>query len=722
MGCDVDIGLVADPRWGGGTTTALLNEIKAYRAAGLSCAFVFAEAPVLARSRPPHPGFLEALARQEIPLLPAGMTCRARLAVVHHPAVCQVPPARRFPLAAGQVALVAHHPAVERDGCIAYDYERACSVLAEQFGKPVRVLPVGPAVRRSLRLAAPGTELSEDDWPNLLDLSDWPLRVPQAEPRGPLVVGRHSRPDPLKWPDPEVAAKVFPARPDLTFLMLGVDGAVRALFDPWPGHWQGLPFRPGAAKAFLSGLDAYAYYHSSRWTEAFGYSVLEALASGLPTLVPPAMAETFGDGPLYAEPEAAGAIYDRLVGDPAFRAAAGVAARRAAERFDILSAAPRIARLLGSGPGARRRLRRPDRPDTALVVTSNGVGAGHVMRQIAIAEAAPIDQRHVFFTLSEAAGFAARAGFLVETRPFHRRLRLDPDQWNDWFGTQILEAVQFYAPEVVVFDGNLPYRGLTDAIGSVSGLTAVWVRRGMWRSASPEAADRSAAFDLILQPGEVAGAADPGLAGLDSAASVEVPPILPCPPRRRLSREIARRLLCLPEEGFVVLLALGSGRNYDMSAARQRTLAAFSDAVVVEPVNPVAPAPPAPEGKWHLQRQIFPLARYLAAFDAAVVAAGYNTFHEVMAAALPTLFVPNTAPEMDLQEVRAEHAARNGWALSARAEDPYAQARYLAALRSDEVRQNLRRGAGTIDSAWDGAGHAASLIALTARRHRAVVA
>ncbi len=54
---------------------------------------------------------------------------------------------------------------------------------------------------------------------------------------------------------------------------------------------------------------------------------------------------------------------------------------------------------------------------------------------------------------------------------------------------------------------------------------------------------------------------------------------------------------------------------------------------------------------------VYPLSRYLRAFDAAVVAAGYNSYHEMVMAGVPAAYVPNLATTTDDQLARAEHAA-----------------------------------------------------------------
>ena len=66
----------------------------------------------------------------------------------------------------------------------------------------------------------------------------------------------------------------------------------------------------------------------------------------------------------------------------------------------------------------------------------------------------------------------------------------------------------------------------------------------------------------------------------------------------------------------------------------------------------------------HLVRH-FPLSEYYSAFDLAVVAAGYNSFHESLRLGVPTLLVPNSHTSLDDQASRAGHAHRQGWALTA---------------------------------------------------------
>jgi UDP-N-acetylglucosamine:LPS N-acetylglucosamine transferase len=72
-----------------------------------------------------------------------------------------------------------------------------------------------------------------------------------------------------------------------------------------------------------------------------------------------------------------------------------------------------------------------------------------------------------------------------------------------------------------------------------------------------------------------------------------------------------------------------------------------------------------------LHLRTYPLSRYFNAFDGAISAAGYNSFHELIAYSLPAIFIPNEHPTMDDQLMRAQFAQRHGLALCARACEPY---------------------------------------------------
>jgi predicted glycosyltransferase len=57
----------------------------------------------------------------------------------------------------------------------------------------------------------------------------------------------------------------------------------------------------------------------------------------------------------------------------------------------------------------------------------------------------------------------------------------------------------------------------------------------------------------------------------------------------------------------------------------------------------------------------YPNSLYFKGFDASVQAGGYNSFHEMRAFGIPTLFIPNTKTGMDDQVLRCNRAQVEGW-------------------------------------------------------------
>ncbi len=344
-------------------------------------------------------------------------------------------------------------------------------------------------------------------------------------------------------------------------------------------------------------------------------------------------------------------------------------------RFGLSRFPARIKAFLdGPRPSAPATRRGAEHPRRVLMVTSNGVGLGHVTRAMAIGSRLPAGFQPVFFTLSRAIRLIREAGFLAESVPFHRGIGADPERWNDIFAEEIHAALAFYRPRVLIFDGNVPYRGLTAALAGHPEVFSVWVRRAMWSPINAGALATADTFDAVIEPCEVAGAYDPGPT-VAEAGSVHRVPAHP-PPRSRGpsgpgggahgARDRAR--------GARGRLAT-RGRQQLRPRRRSRTVLAALDAVgatVVEFVSPVGETVPVPSGTRHTVRSTYPSSPLSAAFDFQVSGAGYNSFHEAVAAGLPTVFVPNEAGRWIFRSCAPASPTGGPSGSLLRADDPYA--------------------------------------------------
>src|SRR5262249_45582490 len=135
----------------------------------------------------------------------------------------------------------------------------------------------------------------------------------------------------------------------------------------------------------------------------------------------------------------------------------------------------------------------------------------------------------------------------------------------------------------------------------------------------------------------------------------------------RLPRDVAAQALGVDAGKMTAVIQLGSERNFDFDELRSRIVTELlaRGIQVVEVLNPLARAPGEPiPGTRRIKA--YPLAEHFAAIDLMVTNAGYNSFHECIHGGVPTIFVPNEAPVMDDQNVRAAYARSAGLGLCLR--------------------------------------------------------
>ncbi len=163
-----DIVFACDPRFEGGTISAITAAMRAAVAGGLRAAVLPFRCGLWARPRLWSERFVSTLRETGLPLLSPTEPAETRIVFAEHPFVFQAFPDRPARLRTDAVVLVAHHPPMLADGREDADFGRAASILGRFFGAPVMVAPVGPAVRRSLVRAGVG-DLTAFDLYNCID-------------------------------------------------------------------------------------------------------------------------------------------------------------------------------------------------------------------------------------------------------------------------------------------------------------------------------------------------------------------------------------------------------------------------------------------------------------------------------------------------------------------------------------------------------------------------
>lgn len=691
----VDVLFVGDFRFPGGTSTSIASEARALAAAGYRLGLLSIATSPLSDIRPIHPE-ISALAENGLAcFVPPRQSVTADLTLLHHPSAFERLPAVPPLVTSHRCLMIVHHPAVDAAGVAQYDVARVAALAEALFG-PVMWAPVGPKVRTSLEQLVSPPPMTPEDWVNIIDPQDWMAAHQRPLPHARPVIGRHSRPDIAKWPDDrDTLLAAYPDAPDLAVRLLGYSEALDEIVGERPANWDVLPFGAMPARDFLQSLDYFSYFHGSRWIEAFGRSILEAMATGLVCLLPPHFEEVFGDGALYCTPEEVAGHVRRLERDPKARAALSERAQRTvADRYGPRVAVARVAALIGAprpqgGPAGIVRPR-------VLYFTSNGVGMGHLTRCMASARRLSPAVEPVIVTMSKAFGAVRDEGMLVEYLCYFRALDIPHSVWTAKLSDELADILDYYAPEVFVFDGNLPYRGMLAALDLRPEMWRVWQRRPLWRpEAGAEYLELSREFDVVIEPGELAAPVDRGPTVEFRDGTMKVAPVRFLDEDEALTRPAARAILGLDPDRPALLMQLGAGNNFDFRSAAQMVFD------LTEPLLGQRPDLQVVFARWRISQtalplpphvrllDTFPISRHLKAFDLAVASAGYNTFHENIAAGLPTLFVANDHPEQDEQWLRADYAALRGLALAARSDDIHALRRGLETLLRPGTRARI---------------------------------
>lgn len=695
-----DVLTITDCRLPGGTAASVAEELQAQHTVGWRSGLLHVDSPLVQHVRPFNPRLSGLIDRGRVELVvgtDTAVTCR--LLVVRHPSVAlTIDPAQLPEVQADRVVMVANQsPGTPEGDPVHYDPHAVDAQLRRWLGADADITwaPIGPLVRENLALIAPDLPVADDDWVNIIDVARWTVDR-SAGVQGTPVIGRHSRNSPHKWPaDPATLLAAYPASDEVRVEVLGgAAPAEEVLGGAVPSNWRVRRFGTVAPERFLAEVDVFVYFHHPDWVEAFGRTILEALASGTPVVVPHHFAPVFGDACIYATPDEVADTVRRLAGDRDEYLGWSERGRAFAEaRFGHGVHVQRVAALTGAtapttSPVAASATTAP----RVLFVSSNGAGVGHLMRLMSMARRAERIEP-LFLTLSQALAVVRERGFPVEYLASRQYTDVPVTAWHRLLEDRIVDLIDRHDVRAVVFDGTWPYRGLLKVAQARPGVHLVWSRRGMWREGVtnpmvPEG-DR---FSLILEPGEVAADVDRGITTQLKDGAQRVGPITFLDTDDQLDREAARAELGLDPDRPAALVQLGAGNINDTASLLGMVVEALAEQPDLQIcVTRSAIASEADDLAADVRSiSVYPLARYLQAFDLAVAASGYNTYHELVATPVPTLFLPNVETSTDDQEGRARFAERAGIGRCLVEVTPQGLRTALAPLLDPERRDRMR--------------------------------
>jgi hypothetical protein len=321
---DLDVVVVSNFMLPGGSSSSSAEEVRAFRRAGLKVGLLHHPVYDWPLDRPINDKIRELLDDEGVVWITAHDAVTADLAIVRFPRIMMRPMADLPELTARRTILVVNQPPFEYYGPgagrrLTWDVRTVHEHLAGWLGDHTWY-PQGPVVRRVLEVEhaaeVEGIDIAADHWYGVLDVDEW-RRDGRRAGAGPIRIGRHARDHVRKWPEtPEDVLACYPSTEDFEVHVLGGAKAVRGMLRRLPENWTVLPFGSMRPREFLHDMDVVVFFIAESGDEAFGRTPLEAMAVGLPCVLPRSFEPLFGEGAVYCEPGEVEARVREFMDDP----------------------------------------------------------------------------------------------------------------------------------------------------------------------------------------------------------------------------------------------------------------------------------------------------------------------------------------------------------------------------------------------------------------------
>lgn len=321
-----DVIIASEFRMDGGNVHSCVQEIRAAKRSGLTVGvFEMHRYDLGARTR----GSMLPLVRAEIDgdrvrVLTFGEEVSCGVLVLRYPPILQERQRYLPKVHASSIRVVINQPPVSDysdKGVKRYDIKRCAENLRYYFGRDAIWHPNGPMVREALetyhREDLRHIMLSPHNWDNIIHVPEWKRKPRNRGPSDKLRIGRHSRDSYVKWPSSRQAIlRAYPDAEDVEVHILGGAKTPSEIVGYTPRNWSVYEFGSIDPKDFLAKIDVFIFFAHPDWVESFPRTVLEAMAVGVPVILPHSHKKLFGDNALYATPETAFDVAKQLYKNP----------------------------------------------------------------------------------------------------------------------------------------------------------------------------------------------------------------------------------------------------------------------------------------------------------------------------------------------------------------------------------------------------------------------
>lgn len=308
------IAYLIDPRFPGGTSSAVASELK------VACQFgrvtVHAVSSKMFGNRNVALQITAALRSLGLDMVWDAPTVSSDIVILHNPSFLKFQDHLDTRIVTRHLIVVAHENFFRPGQQQAFDVSRCLNAIdVASLATQKSIAPISPYNRGTVTdwFAANGPvgtwSVLDEDWFNICD---FPFVAPTSTPRDRR--GRHSRPGMEKFPGLSEMDLCF-SRNAETNIILGADLFLKDNLDR--PHWQMIPFRGLAVAQYFEMIDFLVYFTAPTWRESFGRVLAEAVAAGKVVLTDPGTASVFEGAVVATSPANVDEIIAGFIADPA---------------------------------------------------------------------------------------------------------------------------------------------------------------------------------------------------------------------------------------------------------------------------------------------------------------------------------------------------------------------------------------------------------------------
>lgn len=336
------ISLVLDPRFPGGTSSAVAQEIPELLEL-CPVEIIGITSGMFPEGTPINPTLEAVLQSHGLDIKWDPAVVSSDVIVLHNPSFLKFEAELNTRFVCDQFVVVTHENFLAPDGSPVFDAEACFDLLDEAL--LTRQKTIAPVSDYNRETAIAWSAQTECDWDiadaNWFNICTFEMTAPTSAPRDRR--GRHSRPGFEKFPDMETMETLFPPSCD-TVAILGAN-TLRDVSPP--AHWSLFDFRDIPVSQLLDRIDFFVYFTNPRWRESFGRVLAEAVAAGKLVITDPKTAQNIGEGLVGTTPDQVQTLIEGFIADPQSYQRTVLDAQNTISNFSAETFRGNVAEILG---------------------------------------------------------------------------------------------------------------------------------------------------------------------------------------------------------------------------------------------------------------------------------------------------------------------------------------------------------------------------------------